>query len=795
LNNTVQLPPAFCQYASGPCDQEFQGTPASRAIFLYPAEPQGIAQTIEAAVAQMRKTTGPQNWRTWRDFQTAGQLIFCSICKNMRFADCVVADVTTLNFNLLFEIGFAVGLGLPIIPIRDTTFLRDKSSFEKLGILDVIGYVDFQNSYELAAALLKRIPSPAIPTPPSQLNLEASIYVIKSPIDTEGAVRLMSALKKSTVRFRSYDPLETPRLALQEARKQIGSSLAVVAHLLSPERKDALVHNARCAFVAGIAMATGKLVLLLQEGRVKQPIDYRDVVSEYQNPDQIAHLLEPVLLKVVFQLQDTRVRTIKAPEKLLERLNLGDVAAENEIRALRSYFVRTAQFFEAKRANARMVIGRKGSGKTAIFYSVRDSIGNRRSHLVLDLKPEGHQFTKLREFVLSHMSDGYQEHTLAAFWNYILLCELAHKVIYTEEAWARYDGATYIKLQKLSETYAQHSNSGGGDFSERLLRKVEQISASYSAKSRVLDGTALTRALFGADIRELDDAVGDYLQAKESILVLIDNLDKGWPTRGASSEDVLILRTLLEATRKLQRQFDNRRVPFHCLVFIRNDIYEHLIEETADKGKDTAIILDYDDAEFFKQMVLERIRSNVSISGSFDQVWATIFPTHIGTYDAFSYMVGRTLMRPRDLLNFLHRAVEVAINRGHDRVLQDDILKAEAIYSEDILKSISFEIRDVFPSVRDPLYGFLGCASHMTKDEITKIFLDSGFPEEKREEALKLLVWFGFLGVQDKGSDRPRFAYEVRHNIDKLLSPINHANCYLVVHPAFHRALECISLV
>src|SRR5205814_1468750 len=98
-------------------------------------------------------------------------------------------------------------------------------------------------------------------------------------------------------------------------------------------------------------------------------------------------------------------------------------------------------------------------------------------------------------------------------------------------------------------------NSGGGDFSERLLRKVEQISASYSAKSRVLDGTALTRALFGADIRELDDAVADYVEAKESILVLIDNLDKGWPTRGASSEDVLILRTLLEATRKLQRQF------------------------------------------------------------------------------------------------------------------------------------------------------------------------------------------------------------------------------------------------
>ena len=367
VNVVIQLPPPYCQYASDACDQEFEGTPASRAIFLYPAEPHEIAQTIEAAVAQMRTATPPQKWRTWREFQTAGQLIFCTVCKNMRFADCVVADVTTLNFNLLFEIGFAVGLGLPIIPIRDTTFLRDKTSFEELGILDVIGYVDFQNSNGLAAELLNRIPSSAIPTPPSQLNLEASIYVIKSPIDTEGAVRLMSALKKSTVRFRSYDPIETPRLALQEARKQIGSSLAVVAHLLSPERRTPLSTMRVARSWPELQWRRGNWFCFFRKDTcANQSITAMLFPIPKSRSDRSS--LATTLLKVVFQLQDTRVRTIKAPEKLLERLNLGDVAAENEIRALRSYFVKTAQFFEAKRANARMVIGRKGLGKTAIFY-------------------------------------------------------------------------------------------------------------------------------------------------------------------------------------------------------------------------------------------------------------------------------------------------------------------------------------------------------------------------------------------------------------------------------------------
>jgi hypothetical protein len=37
--------------------------------------------------------------------------IFCQICKAQRFTRVAVVDVTTMNFNLLFEIGFALGLG------------------------------------------------------------------------------------------------------------------------------------------------------------------------------------------------------------------------------------------------------------------------------------------------------------------------------------------------------------------------------------------------------------------------------------------------------------------------------------------------------------------------------------------------------------------------------------------------------------------------------------------------------------------------------------------------------------
>jgi len=351
-------------------------------------------------------------------------------------ARCVVVDVTTLNFNLLFEVGYALGLEMSLLPIRDTSFIRDKQDFDQLGLLDTIGYLDFQNSQALTQLLEDALPGRAIPATPSVLNRQAPLYVVKPPIATEGPMRLMSILKKSPLRFRTFDVDETPRLSLHDARKHVGTSLGIVAHLLGPDRKGARLHNARCAVIAGMAMATGKLVLLLEHGYERQPIDYRDVIRSYAQLDQIAEVVEPLIRAGTLRLQEDRVSGIRRPRRLLERVDLGDIAAENEISALREYFVQTSQYNEARRGQGRLITGRKGSGKTAIFYAVREDYWRRRSHVVLDLKPEGHQFTKLHEAILNSLTPGLRDHTLTAFWHYILLCELAHKILEHDYSWA-----------------------------------------------------------------------------------------------------------------------------------------------------------------------------------------------------------------------------------------------------------------------------------------------------------------------------------------------------------------------
>ena len=787
----VLTPPDYCDYAAGPCDQIFGEAVTSDSVFFaYPSSPEQIAVAVETAVAKLRQARPTWTWKTWKELPVHGQTVFCEICKAVRHSVTVVADVTTLNFNLLFEIGYTLGLGVPVIPIRDTNFQADRRAFEELGLLDTLGYVDFTNSDELREKLLERLPGTALAPVPVHDFRESPIYVLKGPIETEGAIQMMSALKKSGIHFRTYDPVETPRLSLHEARRQVSGSRGVIANLLEPARAKAPQHNAQSALICGLALAQQKAVAMLQEGTIVQPVDYRDIVQTYTNPNNISGLLQPTLRRTLESLQEVSTGSAKQAN-LLQTIDLGDVAAENEISGLREYFVVTGQATQAKQGHARLVVGRKGSGKTAVFYDVRNSIRRSNDRLILDLKPEGHQFTKLRELVLDRLGPGMQEHTMVAFWNYILLGEIARKALDQDARIATRDPGRYETYKRLSDIYLQHDPGGDFDFSQRLLMQVDRISRTLGSTPVDQVGARLTQAIYSGSFRELSEAVSDYLKTKESVWLLVDNLDKGWPVRGTSPIDILIVRSLLDATRKLQHQLEANNVQFECLVFLRSDIYEHLREDTPDKGKDTAIRLDWEDPEVFAEIVRRRLQSSGELQGSFREMWPNICSPLIDGQDSFAYMLDRTLMRPRDLLQFLRSAMHIAINRGHTRIEEDDLIQAERSYSEDLLLTMSFEIGDTYPEYSELLYAFEDSPAAMSvQDARDRLELLGDVPQDQVDRVLELLIWFAFLGVSSSPQAKERYSFDMQGNMRRLLYPLTTGDAQVVVHRAFRAALE-----
>ena len=85
-------------------------------------------------------------------------------------------------------------------------------------------------------------------------------------------------------------------------------------------------------------------------------------------------------------------------------------------------------------------------------------------------------------------------------------------------------------------------------------------------------------------------------------------------------------------------------------------------------------------------------------------------------------------MRPRELLHFTKECINVAVNRGHDKVSEDDIKTAEDSFSEDILVDVNFELKDINPYYADLLYGFIDSKANLTKNKLIEVFKEFTIP-------------------------------------------------------------------
>jgi hypothetical protein len=143
-------------------------------------------------------------------------------------------------------------------------------------------------------------------------------------------------------------------------------------------------------------------------------------------------------------------------------------------------------------------------------------------------------------------------------------------------------------------------------------------------------------------------------------------------------------------------------------------------------------------------------------------------------------------MRPREILRFTRECIDVAVNRGHDKVTQADIRQAERSYSDVALVDISMELKDVDPDYADVPYAFIGAPAMFSEDHLKQLLKDAKVSADKMEKAVDLLLWFGFLGIH-LTPDEERYSFEFHHDVKKMLSGVT--NPLYCIHPSFRRAL------
>lgn len=767
-----------------------------KGFYAYPALPADIGQCIERAATIVAERNERLKVETWKALDIAGHFISQSVLQAIEESDFLIADVSCLNFNVTYEIGYAIGKGKRILLTKNRAIKESSPLIRDVGIFDTLGYTEYENSNDLALLIEDTPKQNPIPIT-HKTDTKAPIYLLDNKYKTDWATRIVSRIKKSGYIFRTFDPNELPRLSAEDAISNVSKSYGVIVPLNGPTYAEYEIHNLRGAFIAGLADGMEKALLILQWGEEPVPIDYRDFVDTCFHPDDVNEYVATLAARVAKAYQGTDAEKKEEKRSFLQSLDLGASSAENEMRSLQSYYLKTDQFQKAIRGEAHLVVGRKGAGKSAIFLQVRDRERNIKDNIVLDLKPDGYKLIKFKELILKFLQEGTLQHTIMAFWEYVLLLEICYKILEKDKERHIRDHEIYDQYRALSELYHADGYSTEGDFSERMSSLMEKISNEYQAKYAGQDSVRLsapqvTELLYCHDVRKLLAQIVEYMGRKGTLWLLFDNVDKGWPASGISREDLIIIRALIDATRKIERQLTRQNSSVNSIVFLRNDVYELLVAATSDKGKEASVLLDWTDPDLLRELVRLRIVSNgLEENAEFLKAWGRVCISHYKGEETSQFLIDRSLMRPRFLLNLINHCKSFAVNLNHDVIEEADIEKGLAAYSTDLLADIGYELVDVDPASEGVLYAFIEANPIMREDNIKQLISDFlGADGESVDKIFELLLWYGFLGIKFT-DEEVKYIYHFNYSMALLEGVLKKKRdqLALVINPAFRTAL------
>lgn len=765
-----------------------------KAFYAYPSSEKEVNDAINSAQSILKKSKPLLDLCLWTQNNICGLPLTDPIFENIKASDLVIADITTLNFNVTFEIGYAIGLNKCILLTKNNNIKHDTNSMDKIGVFDTLGYKSYVNGNELAEFLANQDSGCSIPMR-QLLNTKAPVYVLRTPQSNDTMLTILSRIKKSRLGFRGFIPDDEPRLSAPKAIDDISTSIGIVVPLLPSRFADAEVHNIRAAFIAGLALGMDKPTVILQPRDGPAPLDVRDIVSTYDRPEDITDILGNFALEVTAKMQEGDPLPLPKGNFLAE-LQLGDSVAENEFSTLYEYYLRTDQFHRASRGEANLVVGRKGAGKTALFSQVRDSKRVNKDNIVVDLKPEGYQLIRLKEDVLDYLAEGAKTHLITALFEYVFYLEICYKILEKDASRHLRDNKLYQSYVELQEQYYSGDVSEG-DFSERLVGVAQTLINTFKTKygqeetDQRLTATQITELLYKHNIREIKAKLSDYLKFKNSTWLLFDNLDKGWSSHGLSQDDILILRGLIDAARKIQHQMQREKHDFYSLVFVRNDVYQLLVETSADYGKENRVTLDWTDSDLLREVIRRRLISNFETDDiTFEKMWNEICISHYKGEDTSQFLIDHSLMRPRNLIKLIGHCRGYAVSMGRTKIEESDIEKGLKAYSLDLVTEADQELTDIIGSDTNLIFHFIGEGKEFNRVGLCKILEGASIAENRHNDVIRFMIYYGFLGVYVENN--VKYIFDVGYDMklmDVLLQKAGNESMF-ILSPAFDAALN-----
>ncbi len=471
---------------------------------------------------------------------------------------------------------------------------------------------------------------------------------------------------------------------------------------------------------------------------------------------------------------------------------LAEIAAwklEAESEDTNRYFYHVDDLKLLEDGEKHFVIGRKGTGKTAIC----EYFQNKELHdsFTVKLSFKEFPFNILYRLEDNNFTRPSQYISLWKFFIYnAVLKMMARSANIRPDVSAKlvkiYPDEPLTHMEKTvsqwtsKETGIQLFGLGASDKHAREIPRIEEIWHTL--------------------IPIMEDIIIKYIDNCRYYIVF-DELDEDyryyWEDESRNNYIALIT-SLFKAVSNIKKTLKARGICVFPIVFLRDDIYSILSDPDSNKWEDDKIYLRWNRNNLKKMLAWRIVRSQSpeEIEAKFDEAMNSIFANdtvRVGTrrsktLEVFDYVSSLTHERPRDYVRYLRDCAKSSLSQGHVKIQRDTIRGVEKEYSNHLKTEIINEMQGIVPDIR-ALLDHIGSQKkeRFSPDNFFDV-IEEYVSGENSDDAtnklgtlkiIKLLFHFSVIGnVSNRNANVPKFKYQ---------------NEYLVFNPneslAIHRGL------
>lgn len=469
---------------------------------------------------------------------------------------------------------------------------------------------------------------------------------------------------------------------------------------------------------------------------------------------------------------------------------IADWKLEAKLEDINRYFFPIPHVNYVENGSRCYVIGRKGTGKTAICEYI-DNYSDANT-FAQKLTFKNFPFKELYQLQNDSYSSPNQYITL---WKYIIYSSIAKMMMKNNNI----DVELRTRLERVY----------GGDPTRSLARTISKWTGRSFELSVLATGGAinLTQETTENDLPWIDrvEILEDFIEKNiddASYFVVFDELDEDYRdiTAIQSTQYTALLTSLFKAVQDVKSIFPNREFNIFPVIFLRDDIYGVLKDPDKTKWSDLGLNLDWN-IERIKRMLAFRISRAIDPEGvilTFDQAWNRIFanqPVAFGAdqrkgINAFNYITRSTHIRPRDYIRYIQACAENVLLQERDLIDPDTIKKVNKDFSNYLRSEIEDELHgflpeaaqilDIIAHIRKPVFQFKEFLV-MYRREVSRGLV----PDKNAELVLQLLFHFSVIGNQPRQKNTQVFKYQNRAARINLSEGI-------CVHPGLFKAMQIL---